>query len=143
MSDDPTLTAASKAVVLKFYEAAVAGDIGAFRGFLTEDFVCSAPDYLPWGGTQHGRETYLTDILPQVGAVLDFGRFSYESLTAEGTHVVALINVGITNTDAMIQISEHLEIVDGKATSIWVAYYEPKILLEQIALNAAANAKRA
>ena len=127
-------------MVERFYETAVAGDVDAFRAFLHPDFVCSAPDYLPWGGTQAGREIYLTQILPQVGRVLDFGRFSFESLTSEGGHAVALINVGVTGTDTIIQISEHLEIEGDTAKSIWVAYYEPKVLLEQIERNARKDA---
>jgi hypothetical protein len=72
--------------------------------------------------------------------VLDFDRFSYDSLTADEDRVVALINVGVTKTDAMIKISEHIRVRDGRMMSIWVADYEPQRLLEQILRNSKADA---
>ena len=74
-------------------------------------------------------------MLPQVAKVLDFSRFSYDSITAEGDHVVALINVGVTGTTDMIKISEHWTLENGKARSIWVAYYEPAALIAVIERN--------
>ncbi len=67
--------------------------------------------------------------------MLDFRRFSYEAFIAEGEHVVALINIGVTDTDAIIKISEHWTVRSGKATSIWVAYFEPQALLDKLGLS--------
>lgn len=53
----------------------------------------------------------------------------------EGEHVVALINIGVTDTDAINKISEHWTVRGGKATSIWVAYFEPQALLDKLGLN--------
>jgi hypothetical protein len=53
---------------------------------------------------------------------------------AGGDHVVALINIGVTGTDAIIKISEHWTVRDGKATSIWVAYFEPQALLDKLGI---------
>ena len=125
----------NKSLVKNFYDGGVRGDISAFRSHLHADFVCSAPDYLPWGGDTPSAAGYIDDVLPQVAKVLDFERFSYDSITAEGDHVVALINVGVKGTDAMIKISEHWNLRDGKATSIWVAYFEPAALLALIEHN--------
>ncbi|GGC66641.1 nuclear transport factor 2 family protein [Undibacterium terreum] len=129
-------TEASKAVVRQFYVCAVQKDLARMEKLLHPDFTCGAPDYLPWGGTTITVEEYLKVTLPQVARVLDFSRFSFASLVAEGEDVVALINVGVMGTSAMLKISEHFVIKDGKAKSIWVAYYEPKALTELIALNA-------
>lgn len=134
---EANLAAGNKRVVDAFYQGGVRGDISGFGDNLHDDFVCSAPDYLPWGGYTHGAEGYLHDVLPQVAKVLDFGRFSYDSLIAEGDHVVALINVGVTGTPSMIKISEHWQMEDGRARSIWVAYFEPAALLEIIERNRA------
>lgn len=125
----------NKAVVKTFYDGGVRGDISGFRKHLYSDFVCSAPNYLPWGGDTPSADGYIDVVLPQVAKVLDFGRFSYDSITAEGDHVVALINVGVTGTESMIKISEHWHLDQGKARSIWVAYYEPAALLELIERN--------
>jgi ketosteroid isomerase-like protein len=131
---------ANIAVVRAFYDGAVRKDSAVARALVHPDFVCSAPDYLPWGGTVAGGAKYLDVILPQVGRVLDFGRFSYDSITADEDRVIALINVGVTCTDAMLKISEHITVRDGKMTSIWVAYFEPKRLLEQLLHNTKADA---
>ena len=130
----------NKSVVKAFYAGGVRGDIAAIRSYLYDDFVCSAPIYLPWGGDTRSADGYVDDVLPQVAKVLDFGRFSYDSITAEGDHVVALINVGVTGKDAMIKISEHWHLDKGKARSIWVAYYEPAALMELIERNKKAGA---
>lgn len=121
----------NKAIVGAFYDGGVRGDIEGYGAHLHPEFVVEAPLYLPWGGA-HGPETYLRTVLPQVGAALDFTRFRYESITAEDDRVIALIEVGVIGTDALIKISEHWKIKDGKAVSLWVAYYEPGALLEQI-----------
>ena len=55
----------------------------------------------------------------------------YVSLTAEGGHVVALIDIGVRGTAGSVVISEHWDIADGKATRLLVAYFDPKILLDQ------------
>ena len=125
----------NKSVVRTFYDGGVRGDISGFGAHLHDDFVCSAPNYLPWGGATKGAAGYLNVVLPQVAKVLDFGRFSYDSFTAEGDHVVALINVGVTGTPSMIKISEHWSLDQGKARSIWVAYFEPAELLALIERN--------
>ena len=72
-----------------------------------------------------GAAFFRDEVLPNLPNVLDFRRFSYESLFAESDRVVALVNFGLTGNDAMIKISEHWTVKDGKAASIWVAYFEP------------------
>jgi hypothetical protein len=126
----------NKFVVRAFYEGAVRGDICAFGAFLHASFVCSAPDYLPWGGDTHGAENYLHSVLPQMARVLDFSRFSYHSMTAEDDHVVALINVGVMGSSSMIKLSEHWVLENEKARSVWMAYYEPAALVEVIERDA-------
>jgi ketosteroid isomerase-like protein len=125
-------TLRNKEIVRAFYDGGVRGDITAFAKYLHPDFVCTAPDYLPWGGTRRGADVYLNATLPQVSAALDFSRFSYASLVAEGDHVVALINVGVVGTESVIQISEHWVVQGEQARSIWVAYFEPAVLLRRI-----------
>ena len=38
----------------------------------------------------------------------------------------------MTGTDDVIKISEQWEVRDGKARSLWVAYFEPQALLDKI-----------
>jgi hypothetical protein len=71
-------------------------------------------------------------ILPQAAKALEFGRFCYERFTAEGDHVVVLIRCGVAGSNAIIKISEHCNLKDGKVLSVWFAYYQPKALIDQL-----------
>jgi len=126
---DPDTTERARALVKSFYDGAARGRITDFRHSLAEDFSLSVPGYLPWGG-QFDRQGYI-DLLPAVAAALDFRRLEYLSLTAEGLHVVALIEIGVQGTDQTIVISEHWDVENDKAVRLLVAYFDPKILLDQ------------
>jgi ketosteroid isomerase-like protein len=111
------------------------GDVTSFKDRLASNFELFVPGYLPWGG-QFDRQQY-ADLLPQVASILDFAGMRYESLTAEHGHVVALIEIGVRGTGASILISEHWDVVEGKAVRLRVAYFDPKLLLEKVATAAA------
>jgi ketosteroid isomerase-like protein len=133
MADRPT-SERSKAVVDAYYQAGVRGRLTDFGRYLHPDFSTTAPNYLPWGGVHAGAAFFRDQVLPTLPEVLDFGRFSYDVLLAEGERVAALVNFGITGSDADIKISEHWTVRDGKATSIWVAYFEPQALLDKLGI---------
>src|SRR5580765_2031661 len=120
----------SMAVVDAYYQAGVQGRLTDFAPYLHSDFSTTAPNYLPWGGVHAGAAFFRDEVLPNLPAVLDFGRFSYDAFFAADQRVVALVNFGLTESDATIKISEHWTVKDGKATSIWVAYFEPQALLD-------------
>ena len=73
-------------------------------------------------------------MLSGLPGVFDFARFSYDSVIAERGRVAAVINMGVTGTDAIIKIADHWTVRDGKVTSIWVAYFEPQALLEKLGI---------
>lgn len=120
----------AKAIVKSFYGGGARGEITSFADRLAENFELFVPPSLPWGG-QFNKAQYLS-ILPRVASTLDFARMRYMSLTAEGQHVVALIDIGVQGTDKSVIISEHWDIEDGKAIRLLVAYFDPKILLDQV-----------
>lgn len=124
----------SKAVVDAYYQAGMQRRLTDFAQYLHPDFTTTAPNYLPWGGLHAGAAFFRDEVLPNLPGVLDFGRFSYDSLIAEDDRVVALVNFGVTGTDAMIKISEHWTVRADKATSIWVAYFEPQVLLDKLGI---------
>jgi hypothetical protein len=132
MPNDDELLAHNKALVRAFYEGGRCGGLVNYGSSLHPDFVVQAPDYLPWGGTSDAKQ-YLEEVLPQVGKALDFTRLSYESITAEDDRVIVVITVGVTGTDSLIKVSEHWVIAGDKAISLWVAYYEPKALVDHLA----------
>ena len=125
-------TEKNRTIVRLFYDGGARNELASF---LAEDFHVFVPDYLPWGG-RSDKQRYIGWVIPQVVGVLDFSRLTYDSLTAECTHVAAFINIGVRGTDQSIMISEHWEIVDGEAIKLRVAYYEPRILLERLGLPA-------
>ena len=125
----------NKGIVYSYYQAGVEGCLPDFTVHLHPDFTTTAPNYLLWGGMHFGVAFFQYEVLPSLPDVLNFERFNYEAFFAEGEHVVALINIGVTGTDAMIKISEHWTVQNGKATSIWVAYFEPQALLDKLGIN--------
>jgi len=127
-------TLSPKAVVNAYYQAGKEGRLTDFAPYLHPDFTATAPDYLPWGGVHPGAGFFRDHVLPSLPATLDFTRFSYDVFMAEGSQVVALINIGITGSTKMPKISEHWTVEDGKARSIWVAYFEPQDLLDTLGI---------
>ncbi|CAD6532805.1 hypothetical protein LMG27952_02661 [Paraburkholderia hiiakae] len=135
MGDIASAEAEALAIVKSFYRYGAEGRITDFASSLAEDFELFVPDYLPWGG-RYDKAGYVS-ILPQVATTLDFSRCTYESLTVQAGHVVALIRIGISGTAESILISEHWDVANGKATRLLVAYFDPKVLLDQAASKAA------
>ena len=125
----------ARRVVEAFYDGGARGEITSFEDKLAETFELFVPAYLPWGG-HFNKEQYI-ELLPRVASVLDFTRLRFESLTAQGGHVVALIDIGVQGTDQSIMISEHWDVAEGKATRLRVAYFDPKALLDQSGLSIA------
>jgi ketosteroid isomerase-like protein len=121
----------SKAIVRSFYDGGAHGSITEFADQLSADFELFVPDYLPWGG--HFDKAGYVALLPGVARALDFTKLEYLSFTGEGRHVVALIEIGVRGTDRSIIISEHWDISDNKAVRLRVAYFDPKVLLDQFA----------
>ncbi|MGC1547155.1 MAG: nuclear transport factor 2 family protein [Rhodanobacter sp.] len=131
----PDVLVHNKMIVRSFYDSAIRGDVKIFQSYLHTNFSYCAPKYLPWGGVTNTPERYLNFIFPQISKVIDFNRFSYESVTAESDRVVALFKVGVIGRAEVIEISEHWVIENGKACSVWNAYFEPIPLLEEILRN--------
>ena len=123
-----------KAVVHAFYQAGIDGHLTSFARYLDPDFTWTAPKYLPWGGTHTGAALFRDQVLSSLPDVFDFARFSYDNVVAADGRVVAVINMGVTGTDAIIKIADHWTVRGGKATSIWVAYFEPQALLAKLVI---------
>jgi len=125
----------NKAVVDEYFKAGVQGHLTSFAAYLHPDFTVTAPNYLPWGGRHVGAAFFRDHLLPSVTDVFDFVRFSYDNVVAEDGHVVAIFNIGVTGTDAIIKIVDHWTLRDGKAISLWAAYFEPQAVLEKLGIK--------
>ena len=122
-------TERARAVVESFYDGGARGEITSFEGSLDESFELFVPGYLPWGGT-FDKAQYVA-LLPRVAETLDFTKMKYVSLTAEGGHVVALIDIPVFGTDESVVISEHWDVAKGKATRLRVAYFDARVLMRE------------
>jgi pimeloyl-ACP methyl ester carboxylesterase/ketosteroid isomerase-like protein len=125
----------NKAVVDEYFKAGVQGHLTSFAAYLHPDFTVTAPNYLPWGGRHVGAAFFRDHLLPGVTDVFDFARFSYDNVVAEDGHVVAVFNIGVTGTDAIIKIVDHWTLRDGKAISLWAAYFEPQAVLQKLGIK--------
>ena len=94
-----------------------------------------SPNYLPSGGRHVGAAFFRDHVLPSVTDVFDFARFNYDNVVAEDGHVVAIFNIGVTGSDAIIKIVDHWTVRDGKAISLWAAYFEPQAVLEKLGIK--------
>jgi ketosteroid isomerase-like protein len=129
-----TTSEQSKSVVDAYYQSGVQARLTDFAAYLHPNFSTTAPNYLPWGGAHAGAAFFRDEVLPNLPDVLDFSRFRYDVLFAEHARVIALVNFGLTGSDATIKISEHWTVEGDKATSIWVAYFEPQALLDKLGI---------
>jgi hypothetical protein len=123
----------TKSVVGAYYPAGVRGELPAFSPHVAAEFSVTAPDYLPWGGAHLGK-AFFDDVLHHLPETLDFSRVRYDSFTAEGTHAVALITIGIADAPHTVKISQRWEVKDALAQSIWVAYFQPQALLDKLGI---------
>jgi ketosteroid isomerase-like protein len=121
-------------VVDAFYRFDIQGRLTDFAQYLDPNFTWTAPNYLPWGGTHAYAALFRDQVLSGLPGVFDFARFNYDSVIAERGRVAAVINMGVTGTEAIIKIADHWTVRDGKVTSIWVAYFEPQALLEKLGI---------
>ena len=132
MTTTSELLSRNKAVVHAFYEGAGRRDFSAFLDLMRSDFVLYAPGYLPWGGIHRGAAHYLQVVVPVAIRLLDYSRFRYESVTAEGDRVVTCIEVGIAGTRKTVQATQQWEIIRDKAASQRVTYFEPEALVARV-----------
>ncbi len=132
MTTTSELLIRNKSIVHAFYEGAGRRDFSAFLDLMRSDFVAYAPDYLPWGGIHHGAAHYLQVVVPLATQLLDYSRFRYESVTAEGDRVVTCIEVGIAGTRNAVHAIQQWEVVRDKAVSQRVTYLEPEALVARV-----------
>jgi ketosteroid isomerase-like protein len=124
---------ANKAVVESYYTDSQAGDLTPFlRDHLAADFTAVAPNYVPLGGKVHTAQSFTDEVVPHLGRMLDYSRFTYENLIADGDQVCALVRIGIAKTPHTVLISEHWTVRAGRARSLLVIFFEPQDLLDSV-----------
>jgi len=114
-------------LVRALYEASFSGDVNAFSDAMLEDFEAHVPPVLPWGGVQHGPEAFLTNVLPQLAAAVDFASMRLVSISADGDHVAALLTARSAGGDEL-WIAEHWVVRDDKLWRLRVFYHDTRPL---------------
>jgi ketosteroid isomerase-like protein len=117
----------SRDLVRALYEASFSGDVSAFSDAMLEDFEAHVPPVLPWGGVQHGPEAFLTNVLPQLAAAIDFASMRLVSISADGDHVAALLTARSAGGDEL-WIAEHWVVRNEKLWRLRVFYHDTRPL---------------
>jgi ketosteroid isomerase-like protein len=117
----------NRELVRALYEASFAGDANAFTDAMIEDFEAYVPPVLPWGGVQRGPEVFLTNVLPQLAAAVDFASMRLISISADGDHVAALLTARSAGGDEL-WIAEHWTLRDDKLWRLRVFYHDTRPL---------------
>ena len=114
-------------LVRALYEASFRGDVNAFSDAMLEDFEAHVPPVLPWGGVQRGPQAFLTNVLPQLAAAVDFASMRLVSISADGEHVAALLTARSAGGDEL-WIAEHWVVRDDKLWRLRVFYHDTRPL---------------
>lgn len=119
-----TARGGQQALVLQFYEAAVAGNIAAAVSLLHEDFRIEGGDILPWGGTHQGRDVVVAQVLAPLAAAIDLGSARVQSIYGEGERVFATIAAAAAGGEQVL-IGEDWTVEDGLLRAVRVFWFDP------------------
>jgi ketosteroid isomerase-like protein len=122
VADHPERSA--RDVVLAIYEAIAARDMAAFADLVDPDYQVVQPPWLPYGGTHSGLEA-VGEMFRQVVRLFDVSRIELRSLTAEGERAWAHFVVPTRATGEEVLVAEEWSVVDGRARSVRVWFYDP------------------
>jgi ketosteroid isomerase-like protein len=120
----------NRALVKQVYEAAFAGDFDAFTNAMDDDFEEYVPSALPWGGTHRGAAKFLNEVMPKLGAAVDFSTMRLVSVAADGDRVAVLTTAQSSAGDEL-WISEHWTLRDDKLWRMRVFYFDTAPLQER------------
>ena len=114
-------------LVRAVYEATFAGDTNAFVGAMDDDFEEYVPPVLPWGGIHRGPQAFLSKVLPQLAAAVDFASMRLISVSADGDEVAALLTAR-SASGAELWIAEHWALRGDKLWRLRVFYHDTRPL---------------
>jgi ketosteroid isomerase-like protein len=124
-------TEESRAVVQGLYDAAARGDHEALFSFVNDDIVVSPPAEFPWAGPHVGAEAWRDYAIPLVGMTHDVAGLKYE-LIADGDSCIAVITIGIKDSEDTVEYLELWTIDEGKAVRMKVYCHDPRPVRKQI-----------
>lgn len=134
MTATQSLTAQSRSIVKKFYDAGLRGDIETMMGFLSDDVIIHEPAFLTYGGEYHGKDGLLA-IYEKVVAVTDVTKLKVHYFVVDGDRALAIAGFPVKGDDYTL-FAEESRIVDGKIVEMRLYYHEPQSLLRDPAAAA-------
>lgn len=114
---------ANRDLIVGGIEAAQAGDIEGFMAILHPEVEVFEPDYLPYGGTYHGRDGFL-ELFGKATAVIDFPTLEVISATADEERTVLLMKCKLASNGEETFITEHWTIEDGLVVEVRVFWFD-------------------
>jgi ketosteroid isomerase-like protein len=122
----------NKQSVLALYSALTGGGATSaytiMQQLLDRDVIVYHPDSLPFGGTHHGREAFLTQSASNAGRHVDARRIKLEGMVAEGDDVVVRwrfpFRINPTDEFVDVEVNEWLTFRDGKIVEARPFYWD-------------------
>jgi uncharacterized protein len=115
---------ASKLVVRKMYDAAIAGEVAGVLALLDENAVCHESPALPYGRDYHGAAG-IQELFGPLGRYLAVENIVIDSLIADGDQVVAIIRLPVRSSGIEVRAAEHHRVRDGKVVEQWIYFFDP------------------
>jgi ketosteroid isomerase-like protein len=132
VADEPARSA--REVVLGIYDAIATRDMNAFIELVHADYQVIQPPWLPYGGTHTGLAEVAT-MFREVLKLFDVSRLELRTLTVEGESVWAQFVVPTRADARKVLVAEEWSIVDGRARSVRVWFYNPGQIRSSRAVN--------
>jgi ketosteroid isomerase-like protein len=95
------------------YAAAAAGDMAVLQEILADDFSVEEPNFLPYGGSHHGREAFVA-LFAEVSKVIDLTALVLDGLTVEDEFAYARVRVPLVDGSGDAFILEEWRLRDGR-----------------------------
>ena len=129
MTITESLTEQNRALVQKLYDAAISGDIEGVLGCLAEDVVVREPEFLPYGGTYSGRDTFLA-LFEKIVKCYDMTKISADYLVADGERVIGVLRMPDLKTGKDVLLAEQSTIRDGLIVDMRIFFHDAQSLID-------------
>lgn len=110
-------TRSNLALVTDMYEAAKRGDLDSFVAALAPDVVVIEPAFLPYGGSYHGADGFLS-LFARLADTFDVPSLSVERVIADGDIVLGLLRMQLADGNSTLEVIEQSTIRDGKVAEM-------------------------
>ncbi|WP_374943778.1 nuclear transport factor 2 family protein [Sphingomonas sp.] len=112
-------------LVRRHYALGAAGDHAAARELLTDDFVITIPDFMPFGGTYRGKDAFL-ELIPKVRAMAAVAAIKPIATSFGSDHAVEIVEFTLVGYDGPPpQVAELIRFRGDRICEIRPFYSDP------------------